>query len=295
MAVAAEKPTIVRVDATNPEITPEKLVEILERDGGVIVENLISRELAGEIRRDLKPLFDRDIPDKYGLFPPTTQRATGLLADSDACVELVCNKLFTDVANIMVSSYHTMWRGDKQVTIGGKPILSAALGFRVNPGGKQQVLHRDDNDHHPKPGEALTMISCVTALTKTTKENGATVAIPGSHLWGPERRPLEEEAVPVELEVGGALIFLGTLYHAGGSNITKDDYRETLGTFLCKPTLRPTENFFLEIPVERVRQMKPQAQRLLGYGVCEPGIGFMHYQDPMRALFGVEDEETVDM
>jgi hypothetical protein len=75
----------------------------------------------------------------------------------------------------------------------------------------------------------------------------------------------------------------------------RDDYRETLGTFLCKPTLRPTENFFLEIPVERVRQMKPQAQRLLGYGVCEPGIGFMHYQDPMRALFGVEDEETVDM
>lgn len=64
-------------------------------------------------------------------------------------------------------------------------------------------------------------MSCVTALTKTTKENDATVAIPGSHLWGQERRPLDEEAVPIELEVGGALIFLGTLYHAGGSNITK--------------------------------------------------------------------------
>ncbi|KAK7213940.1 hypothetical protein V2G26_021118 [Clonostachys chloroleuca] len=269
MTVVAEKPTIDRVDATNPEITLEKLVEILERDGGVVVENLISQE--------------------------RLLRAAGLLAESDACVELVCNKLFMDVANIMVSSYHTMWRGDHQVTIGGKPILSAALGFRVSPGGKQQVLHRDDNDHHPKPGEALTMMSCVTALTKTTKENDATVAIPGSHLWGPERRPLDEEAVPIELEVGGALIFLGTLYPAGGSNITKDDYGETLGTFLRKPTLRPTENFFLEIQVERVRQMKPQAQRLLGYGVCEPGIGFMHYQDPMRAIFGVEDEKNVDM
>jgi len=49
------------------------------------------------------------------------------------------------------------------------------------------------------------------------------------------------------------------------------------------------------IPLERVRQLKPQAQRLLGYGLCEPGVGFMNYQDPMRVLFGVEDEETVNM
>lgn len=65
------------------------------------------------------------------------------------------------------------------------------------------------------------MIGCVTALTKTTKENGATIAIPGSHLWGPERRPLDEEAVSAELNPGDALIFLGNLYHAGGANITK--------------------------------------------------------------------------
>lgn len=65
------------------------------------------------------------------------------------------------------------------------------------------------------------MIGCVTALTKTTKENGATVAIPGSHLWGPERRPLDEEAIPAELEPGDAFIFLGNLYHAGGANVTE--------------------------------------------------------------------------
>lgn len=64
------------------------------------------------------------------------------------------------------------------------------------------------------------MIGCVTALTKTTKENGATIAIPGSHLWGPDRKPLYDEAVPAELEIGDALIFLGNLYHAGGGNTT---------------------------------------------------------------------------
>lgn len=65
------------------------------------------------------------------------------------------------------------------------------------------------------------MIGCVTALTKTTKENGATIGIPGSHLRGIGRRPLDEEAVPAELDPGDAFIFLGNLYHAGGANITE--------------------------------------------------------------------------
>ncbi|KAK1148903.1 hypothetical protein N8T08_007575 [Aspergillus melleus] len=251
-------PSITRFDAIDPSTTPEALIEILRRDGGVIVENLISQDLAAQIKADLKPHFDADIPDKYGFFPSTTQRATGLLGISDACVELACNPLYIAVANALVSSRYTMWRGDRQETL---PV----------------------------------MIGCVTALTKTVKENGATIAIPGSHLWSPERRPLDGEAVPAELEPGDALIFLGNLYHAGGANTTQNECRETVGIFLCQPTLRPAENYFLEIPLERVRKLKPQAQRLLGYGVMEPGVGFMHYQDPMRVLFGVEDEETINM
>ena len=65
------------------------------------------------------------------------------------------------------------------------------------------------------------MLGCVTALTKTTKENGATICIPRSHKWGPERCPLDEEAIPAELAPGSALVFVGNLYHAGGGNITK--------------------------------------------------------------------------
>ncbi|KAM5352816.1 hypothetical protein ACJ41O_005538 [Fusarium nematophilum] len=289
------KPSIVRINASHSTTTADQIIQVIKRDGGVIIENLISQDLAAQIRQDLKPHFDADIPDKYGFFPKTTNRASGLLGVSDACVELACNPLYTSVANALVSSTYSFWREDHKQTVSGKPIISSTVGFRVNPGGKQQVLHRDDNDYHPHDKELPVMIGCVTALTKTTKENGATIAIPGSHLWGPERRPLDEEAVPAELEIGDALVFLGNLYHAGGANITKDESRETVGIFLCKPTLRPAENQFLMVPLERVRKMKPQAQRLLGYGLCEPGVGFMNYQDPMRVLFGVEDEETVNM
>ncbi|OAL24489.1 hypothetical protein AYO20_10647 [Fonsecaea nubica] len=289
------KPTLARCDANDPATTTDLLVSIIERDGGVIVENLISKELATRIKTELKPYFDTDKVDPSGFFPHTTQRATGLLARSDGCVELATNPTYIDVANRMVSSTYTYWNGQQKETVYAKPIISSTVGFRVNPGGRQQALHRDDGDYHTRNCDMPMMLGCVTALTKTTAENGATIAIPGSHLWGPDRCPYDHEAIPAELEPGDAFIFVGNLYHAGGANITKDQSRETVGIFLCKPYYRPAENQFLMVPPEKAKRLSPQAQRLLGYGISRPALGFMEYQDPMRVLFGVEDEETVDM
>lgn len=142
--------SFVRLNTHEASTTPEKAISCIECDGGVIIEDLISQELAEQIKKDLKPHFDQDIPDKYGFFPATTQRATGLLGISDSCVELACNPFYIGVANALVSSTFTFWRDDRQVTVSGKPIISSTVGFRVNPGGKQQVLHRDDKyEHYP--------------------------------------------------------------------------------------------------------------------------------------------------
>jgi ectoine hydroxylase-related dioxygenase (phytanoyl-CoA dioxygenase family) len=142
--VSKSPPKIARHDARDPETTTELLVSVIERDGGVILENLITSELAARIKSDLAPYFDTDKVDPSGFFPTTTQRATGLLAKSDACVELACNKTYIDVANSMISSTYTYWTGQTQETVTGKPIISSTVGFRVNPGGRQQDLHRDD-------------------------------------------------------------------------------------------------------------------------------------------------------
>lgn len=133
-------------------------------------------------------------------------------------------------------------------------------------------------------------------MTKTTKENGATVIIPKSHLWGPDRCPLDEEAIPAELEIGDAAIFVGNVYHAGGANVTVDDARETIGIFMCKGTLRQEENQYLELPPEvaKERKFSPQLLRLLGYGIMPPALGLYKYQDPMKVIFGVNDAETVN-
>lgn len=139
---AKQPPKLERRNAKTT--TKQELIRIIERDGGVIVEGLISDDLAQRIKADLKGHFDTDDVDASGFFPETTQRATGLLGISDACVELACNKTFIDVANDVLGSTYTYWDGQKQCTVTTKPIISSTVGFRVNPGGRQQALHRDD-------------------------------------------------------------------------------------------------------------------------------------------------------
>lgn len=74
-----------------------------------------------------------------------------------------------------------------------------------------------------------------------------------------------------------------------------DEVREIVGLFLAKGFYRQAENQYLMVPPARARLQTPQVLRLLGYGISRPSCGFYKYQDPMRVIFGVEDEETVDM
>ncbi|KIW99418.1 uncharacterized protein Z518_11406 [Rhinocladiella mackenziei CBS 650.93] len=289
----SKRPVLVRVDARDPTTTAEYLQEILERDGAVIVANLISKEMAERIRLDLKPHFDADSGDKSGFFPTTTRRAVGLLAISPSCVELALNPLFYSVASSMLTSEFTYWLGQEKHSAVSKPQISSTVGFQVNPGSKQQGLHRDEIDYHIRDTDKSMLIGCVTALTRTTKANGATIVIPGSHLWKDDRCPYDHEAVPAELEPGDATIFLGSTYHAGGANTTTDESRETVGIFLAKGMYRQVENQYFAVPPEKAKSLSPKAQRLLGYGISPPFCGFYQYKDPMQLFFGVEDTETV--
>jgi ectoine hydroxylase-related dioxygenase (phytanoyl-CoA dioxygenase family) len=140
----ATQPAIARADANDPATTAEKLTKIIERDGGVIVENLITSELTARIKEELAPVFAADQGDRSGFFPSTTQRATALLAHSEGCAELLTAPLFIDVANAFLTSTFSFWQSQTRYTVQTKPIISSTVGFRVNPGGKQQVLHRDN-------------------------------------------------------------------------------------------------------------------------------------------------------
>jgi hypothetical protein len=141
---APDTPQLERLAATDPNTTSARVVELVRRDGGVVITGLIDKEHTLRIRKELKPVFEADIPDKSGFFPTTTRRATGLLGVSDGCVDLATNKLWIDVANEILTSTCRPWYGENRATFVSKPILAGTFGFQISPGSRQQDLHRDD-------------------------------------------------------------------------------------------------------------------------------------------------------
>jgi ectoine hydroxylase-related dioxygenase (phytanoyl-CoA dioxygenase family) len=150
------------VYANDASVTAESIQEILERDGALIVKDLVPKELCEQIRKDLKPSFDTDRVDDSGFFPTTTKRAYSILSKSDAVAELAVNPLFVGVANQLLTSHYTYWEGQKQLKVSGKPQITSIVGFRVEPGGSQQSMHRDDADYHTRNIDMPVMVGCVT-------------------------------------------------------------------------------------------------------------------------------------
>lgn len=88
-------------------------------------------------------------------------------------------------------------------------------------------------------------IALFLAGTRTTKENGATRFVPGSHLQGSAEGPgNEDEAIYAEMEKGDCLVMFTSLYHAGSPNLTEDEERLVYTNFSIRGTLRGVRLFF---------------------------------------------------
>jgi len=75
-------------------------------------------------------------------------------------------------------------------------------------------------------------IGFFVAGKKTTKQNGATRFIPGSHLWDyAEGPPREDQTFYAELEPGDGLMVLSGCFHGGSANKTENEERLVYSTF----------------------------------------------------------------
>ncbi|KAL5043538.1 hypothetical protein BDW71DRAFT_187901 [Aspergillus fruticulosus] len=129
---------------------------------------------------------------------------------------------------------------------------------------------------------------------KTTFENGTTLAIPGSRLWGSDRVPRFNKAICAEIDVTDCWVKLGGLYHAGGANITRDEQRIFNGFFFCRGFYRQEENPYLYNPTENVLSWSTEVQRIMGYELSSPNIGFVHFKTPLQHLRGERIEKFGD-
>lgn len=133
-----------------PQGTPlEAILEVLYRDGAVVVQNLITPQQIADINKDLKPYFDAEYNSGLDVFAKQTKTVCGLAGKSPAAVKAILqNKTMKAAAKDALEVTTASWWGDARNVCVSPPLLSSFFTVRVGPGSARQGLHRDDQDHH---------------------------------------------------------------------------------------------------------------------------------------------------
>ena len=190
-----------------------------------------------------------------------------------------------------VADVFTQVGEEKQESV-SDPQLNNTVVFSIGPGAKAQVLHRDDIIHHNYHGAAAshtlgrdTGLGFFVAGKKSSRQNGATRFVPGSHLWDYAVPPPDESSTfYAELNPGDGLMVLAGCYHGGSANRTKDEERLLYSTFTTRGYLRQEENQYLANEVNEIKRLPLWLQRFTGYSLSRPFMGWVEMDDPMRVI-----------
>jgi ectoine hydroxylase-related dioxygenase (phytanoyl-CoA dioxygenase family) len=261
-------PALQRFTTTAASDDLDAIHAAIDRDGGVIVEGLLSPDVIDRVNADMEDavaavdpraeLFNPVLNDFHG---PFTRQVSGVAGISptfatDVMMHPVllglCDRiLLPSCARYQLNLGHLLQRG---------------------PGSDEQWLHRDELvwSDVPRPHPELQLAS-VVALVDFTRENGATRVVPGSHRaadrWLPPSeqmagpRPDPDELAYAEMPAGSAVVYVGGTIHAGGANTT-DVQRRGAHLSSCLGWLRTEENNYLAVPPPVAAKLPREAQEL---------------------------------
>ena len=190
--------SLTKIPATAPT---EDIIAILERDGALILTDLVSSQDIAAVNDELEPYIQKakaETHAAYDLVPNTTVMVPGVVGKSPTMARIAELEVIDKLRTLTLQKKCTATWEDRteEFTIG--PLLNSSLTYHISYGGPRQRLHRDDMIHGIyHSGEYSlsneTMLGFMIAGSKSTRENGATMAIPGSHKWDHARVPKTDE------------------------------------------------------------------------------------------------------
>ncbi len=190
--------SLTKIPATAPT---SDILAILERDGGLILTDLVSPQDISAVNAEVEPYIQKakaETHDAYDLCPQQTIMVPGVVGKSPTMAKIAEFSVIDKLRTLTLAKKCTATWEDRteEFTIG--PLLNSSLTYHISHGGPRQRLHRDDMIHGIyHSGEYSlaneTMLGFMIAGSKTTRANGATMAIPGSHKWDHARVPRTDE------------------------------------------------------------------------------------------------------
>ena len=239
----------------------------LLRDGYVIIEDLVSQATLDVLREESAAYLSR--LGRNSFEGERTQRIYGVpekLRSADPFIEQPL--ILAHLDRLFQPNY----------------LLSQAQVINVMSHSPSQPLHIDDGFYPwPRPRPPLSAAT-VFAVDDFTVDNGATLAIPGSHTWGEERFPTaQDRTIAATMPAGSCILFLGNLWHGAGENRSDSD-RLAITAQYCEPWVRTQENYFLSVSRETAASVSENIRRMLGYSIHPPFMGMSNGMHPKRTL-----------
>jgi ectoine hydroxylase-related dioxygenase (phytanoyl-CoA dioxygenase family) len=250
----------------------------IDADGYTIVEDAIEPDLVERLRDTIRRL-ERDLgvrPRGTAAEGHATLRMYNLLAKDPAFQAMPVHPNVLPIAERMLD------RGC---------LLSGMTAIDIGPGERPQPMHGDDivmARHLPLP-HAPMMVTSMWALTDFTADNGGTRFVPGSHRFAhtPESpdAPIDVDVCALEMPAGSVMVFHGSLWHAGGANVT-DTRRLGVNVQYCPGFVRQQQNPYLGIPAEIAATFSDRLLELVGYRLYKGIMGHVDGASPGEVVFG---------
>ena len=236
----------------------DDIISAIRQDGAVIVSGLVDADIVDLINHELEPhLVERaagfrNLDD--GFYGRNTKRIQGLAAKSRGFVDHI---LLNDILLAAADAFLLPNCGDYW--------MSQAETIYIGPKSAAQALHRDDVNWSIAAGLGIDLqLSALVAMGDYDADVGATMVLVEADRDDPG--PFDpERSRPVELQPGDALLYLGSVVHGGGANITTDRWRKAIYVGYLLGWLTPEESVPLSLPADIARTLPDRARELLGW------------------------------
>lgn len=270
---------------------------MIRERGFVVVEDLISAAELDPMRLALAPHLGAELWGRNDFEGHRTQRVYSLVGKGKAFEDLAEHPRIVAICDALLDANY---------------LLTASQAIQIHPGETPQAFHTDDAFYRLARPRPAVSVSTIWAIDPFTAENGATQIVSGSHAWGDEevftrlahidfstapaeaRKPKPGKAPPsgwrdlvrdVVMPAGSVIVFLGTLVHRGGENLSAAP-RLALSNQYCQPWARQQENYTVSVPRAQAARLSPRVQALLGYSIHPPFMGHVRGLHPRRLLEG---------
>ncbi|KAI5478633.1 hypothetical protein MNV49_004775 [Pseudohyphozyma bogoriensis] len=145
------------------------MVDVLLKDGGVIIKDFLSPELMKEFEEQIAPLVEAEpvtVNDQLSeggeaFVPPCTKRVFGLLGKTPSPIsKVVMDPVWNALMSAGLSDSVSMYSGDEMITQKTGYLLSAAVAIQAMSGSSAQRLHRDQlcRDYYRQEENMLAIV-----------------------------------------------------------------------------------------------------------------------------------------